>query len=118
MFMWGMYKMEKLKEKRAVRKWREIHGACDFDFKNKEINLIDGVILSIGSKNVKRHKIIGHKELSNGALEVLFSKNKLVKDKDYYANIWFEDVDGIIKYFKDIKKMLNSLGYKTSLYKK
>jgi len=112
--------MKKLSKERgqAMEKWKKKHGACEFDFKNKEINLTDGGIISINSRKVKRHKIVGYKKLPNGNVQVLFSKNKPIKDVEHYANIWFEDIDDIIKYFKDMKKMLNSLNYKTTLYKK
>jgi len=100
-------------KKKMIDKWIEKAGCCKIDLKNKEILLHDGALLCICSKDVKRHKIEGYKKLPNGCLEVLFSKNKSIKDKEYYADIWFEDVDWLISYFKSLKKLLNNMGYKT-----
>ncbi|MFA5993309.1 MAG: hypothetical protein WC796_06390 [Candidatus Pacearchaeota archaeon] len=110
-------KLSYKEKEKIINKWIQKRGCCKFDLKNKEIILHDGALLCICSKNVRRHKVTGYKNLPNGYLEVLFSKNKPIKDKEYYADIWFEDVDELISYFKGLKRVLNSMGYKTG-YKK
>ncbi len=103
-----------MNKKKIVKGWVEKNGCAKFNLKDKSVDFFDGGLFAIESKKVKRHKITGYKKLPNGCVEILFSKKKLVKDIESHANLWFEDIDDTINYFKRMKKMLNKLGYKTS----
>ncbi len=61
---------------------------------------------------------MGFKKLSNGNTEVLFSKKKCVNDSEHFITIWFQELDDTINYLIRLKKLLNGLGYNTSLKKK
>lgn len=99
---------------KLVRKWIREHGAASFDFKNHDVIFGDGGLFSIDSKKkmVKRAK--GFKKIKDSNMtEVVFTKKKYPITV-YQASMWFEDIDDTIDYFKDLKKLLNTLGYKTS----
>lgn len=100
-------KLNKLGEEWVIK-----NGACSFDFENKGVNLTDGGLFALVEKTIMLQKTRGFKKLPNGCSEVLFTKKKY-RTKIYEANIWFEDVDGIILYYKRMKKFLNDLGYNT-----
>jgi hypothetical protein len=100
-----------------VKEWINKNGACSIDLKNKEFTLYDGGLFEIQEKKVKRRKILGFKKLPNGGSEVLFSKNKCVNDIEHYMIVWFQELEDTINYFVRLKKLLNLLGYNTSLKK-
>jgi len=99
------------KNKIAVE-WIKNNGCATFDFKKRDILLWDGGLFSIVKEKVMRNKPIGFKKLPNKLSQVIFSKKKYPIE-DYKAIFWFEELDDLINYFKRMKKMLNSLGYKT-----
>ena len=108
-----------MNKKKASDKWITNHGACSFDFKTRNVLLHDGGLFSIEKKKTKMHKIVGHKNLPDGKVLILFSKKRIVPSEDYTAYLWFEEIDGTIAYFKSMKQMLNKLGIKTNYeYKK
>jgi len=107
-----MNKKQLEKLNKLAEKWVQKNGACSFDFKNRGVDLCDGGLFAIVEKTVMLQKVKGHKKLPNGCSEVIFTDKKY-PTKTYDANIWFEDVDGLIRYFKRMKKFLNDLGYKT-----
>ena len=102
-----------MNKKKEFDKWLIKNGCCRIDFKNKDILLSDGGLFSIITKKVRRHKVIGYKKLPNGNSQVLFSKNKPIKDIDYEVVVWFEELRETINYLKRLEKFLNKLGYKT-----
>ena len=126
--------MNKEKENKIIGEWIIRNGAAQFDTKNRNVILNDGGLFYI-EKNVKikpKTKMIlskapqtriinGHKQK---VFPVFFRKIKRngrqVKEKiEYYsANLWFEEIDDIILYFKKMKSLLNKLGYKTNYKKK
>ena len=105
-------------KKEIITEWINKNGACSIDLKNKEFTLYDGGLFGIQEKKVKRNKILGFKKLPNGCSEVLFSKKKCINDTEHYAVIWFQELDETINYLNRLKKLLNRLGYNTSLQKK
>ena len=101
-------------KKKIIEDWIIHHGAANFDLKKRDIILPDGGLFSIEKEKYKARKIIGHKKLPNGNVEILFSKKKLIPSERYKATFWFQELDETISYFKRMKKMLNKLGYKTN----
>ena len=110
------------KKRKIAESWRQKHGAASFDLKGRNIILHDGGLFSIEQKPVMRHKVIGFKKLPeinlNGkklkcSSEVIFSKKKY-KDTNFYVNLWFEELDETINYFKSMSRMLRKLGFDTS----
>jgi hypothetical protein len=106
------------KDKEIMEKWIEKHGACYFDYKNKDIILPDGGLFSIEKKKYKARKIAGYKKLPNGNTQILFSKKKIIPPETYKAKIWMQELDETIRYLKNIKRMLNKRGIKTSNIRK
>jgi len=106
-----------INKQKAFQKWLEKNGACNLDFKNRNIVLYDGGLFSITSKNVKRRRIIGYKKLSNGFSEIIFSKKATIKDIDHEAILWFEELRETINYLKRLEIFLNKHGYKTTYQK-
>lgn len=102
----------KINKNKLAREWVKNNGCADFDFKKRDILLLDGGLFSIVKEKKMRKKAIGFKKLSNGMSQVIFSKKKYPTE-DYKAVFWFEELDDLINYFKRMKKMLNNLGYKT-----
>jgi hypothetical protein len=102
----------------VIKEWISKNGACSIDLKNKEFTLYDGGLFGIQEKKVKRRKILGFKKLPNGCSEVLFSKKKCINDTEHYAIVWFQELDDTISYLIRLKKLLNKLGYNTSLKKR
>lgn len=105
----------KQKEKMADE-WRCSHGAASFDIKERNVILHDGGLFSIETK-VKylprtRFKPITEGPWKGGAKLVII-KGPKVRHEFHDAYLWFEDVDGMISYFKSMKRMLNKLGYHT-----
>lgn len=113
-----MKQADLLNKQKAFQKWLEKNGACNLDFKNRNIVLYDGGLFSIESKNVKRRKIIGYKKLPNGFSEIIFSKKATIKDIDHEAILWFEELRETINYLKRLERFLNKQGYKTTYEKK
>jgi hypothetical protein len=104
-------------KRKVIEKWIQNNGAADFDLKKKDIILFDGGLFSIEKEKVMRHKSIGLKKLPNSnCSQVIFSKKKYPAE-ELRAVFWFEELDETINYFKRMKKMLNSLGYKTGYAK-
>jgi hypothetical protein len=104
--------MDYRKRNKLAEEFYEKNGACNFDFKGRNIKLNDGGLFAIEEEKVMRHKQIGTKKLPNGMVEILFSKKKY-PTTEHNAWMWFEDVDEHINYFRRVKKFLNKLGYKT-----
>src|SRR4030042_4860474 len=100
-----------------IKEWINKNGACSIDLKNKEFTLYDGGLFGIQEKKVKRRKVLGFKKLPNGDSEVLFSKKKCVNDVEHFIVVWFQELDDTINYLVRLKKLLNELGYNTSLKK-
>lgn len=115
-------------DREKIEKWRSKHGCADFDFNKEDIFLLDGGLFSI-CKEVKikpKTKVIfgkfkktefkGKKIKSRELKFIPIRKNgKLIlEEEEYYkAMFWFEDLDETIKYLKSMKRLLNSLGFKT-----
>ena len=105
-------------KRKVIEKWIHDNGAADFDLSKKDIILFDGGLFCIEKYKVMRHKMIGMKKLTNSnCSEVIFS-NKKYPAEEFKATLWFTDLDETINYFKRMKKMLNSLGYKTGYGRK
>jgi hypothetical protein len=105
-------------KRKVIEKWIWANGAADFDLKKKDVILFDGGLFCIEPYKVMRHKMIGMKKLPNSTCsQVIFSKKKYPTE-EFKATLWFEDIDETINYFKRMKKMLNSLGYKTGYGKR
>jgi hypothetical protein len=104
--------MKKQNKNKIAREWIKNNGCADFDFKKRDVILWDGGLFSIVKEKVMRQKVTGFKKLPNGMSQIIFSKKKYPVE-DYKAIFWFEELDDSINYFKRMKKMLNSLGYKT-----
>lgn len=103
-----------LKNKRKIiNKWIENNGACSIDLKTKNIILHGGGLFSIDKKKIMVSKSIRHKQFPDGGSEVIFSKAKK-PSYIYQAHVWFNELDETINYLKRMKKMLNSIGYKTN----
>lgn len=105
-------------KKEIVDDWISKNGACSIDLKNKEFTLYDGGLFGIQEKKVKRGKFFGLKKLPNGWSKILFSKKKCVNYTEHYAVVWFQELDETINYLTRLKKLLNKLGYNTSLKKR
>ena len=105
-------------KKEIIEEWTHKNGACSIDLKNKDIILYDGGLFGIEEKEVMRHKILGTKKLGNGYSEIIFSKKKTEKDTEHYITLWFQELDDTINYLVRLKKLLNELGYNTSLKKR
>lgn len=112
-------------QRKIVENWKQKHGCATFDLKGENIILYDGGLFSIEQKPVMRQKVIGFKKIPEiningkkikGCSKVIFSKKKY-KDNYFYVNIWFEELDETISYFKSMRKMLNDIGFATN-YKK
>lgn len=108
-----MKKVITKKDKKIMENWIKGHGACYFDYKNKDIILPDGGLFGIEKKKYMARKIIGYKKLPNGNSQILFSKKKLVPSEKYEAIMWMQELDETISYFKSMKRMLNKIGIKT-----
>lgn len=108
--------MVKMNKRKIVDQWIQKNGAASFDLKNRDIILYDGGLFSIEKKIVLRHSVKGFAKPIGGLSRVIFSKKKYPTE-ELEAVFWFGELDDTIKYFKSMKKMLNSLGYKTD-YKK
>ena len=109
-------------KKKIVESWRQKHGCATFDLRGRNIILHDGGLFSIEQKPVMRNKVIGFKKFPEmningkkigGFSKVIFSKKKY-KDKESYVNLWFEELDETISYFKSMSRMLKQLGFDTS----
>jgi len=101
-------------KRKELQKFLEKNGCgVSIDFKHGDILIPDGGLWSIEAKKVKRHKIVGYKKLSNGSMQVLFSKKRIVKDVDYEVCIWISELRDTINYFKKLEKLLNKMGYDT-----
>ncbi len=96
-----------------INNWIINNGAASFNLEHRNIILYDGGLFSIEAKNIRTHKILGTKKLKDGTHEVLFSKKRITKDKEYKATLWFEELDETINYLRRMKRMLNKLGYNT-----
>ena len=68
-------KIVKLNKQKVIKQWIQDNGAASFDLKNEDIFLWDGGLFSIEKEKFMRSKVIGHKKLPNGMVEILFSKN-------------------------------------------
>ena len=110
----NFHKLNK-KQKEMCIDWVGKHGCACLDFKNRDIILHDGGLFSVDKKIVKMRKATGKfKKLPNGYSQVLFTKKKYPTEI-YDAVLWFEDLDDTIRWFKSLKRLLNSLGYKTNI---
>ena len=115
-------KIKPAKEREKIAEsWRQKHGCATFDIKGRNIILHDGGLFSIEQKPVMRYRAIGSKKIPEmninskklkGGSKVIFSKKKY-KDTDFYVNIWFEELDETINYFKSMSRMLRKLGFDT-----
>jgi hypothetical protein len=85
-----------------------------FDFQQHDIILTDGIIWNI-EKEIKRlNKVKEVKPTSQrGIYQIQLTKHKY-KTECYKCRIWFEELDNLILYFQNMKKLLNQLGYHTS----
>ena len=110
-------------QEKIAEKWRQQHGGTTFDLKGRNILLHDGGLFSIEQKPVMRPRVTGFRKILEiningkkikGGSEVIFSKKKY-KDTDFYVNIWFEELDETIAYFKSMSRMLRKLGFDTSM---
>lgn len=110
------------KKQEIIEEWIKNHGCATFDLKGRNIIMHDGGLFSIEQKPVMRNKIIGFKKLPEiningkkikGGSQVIFSKKKC-KNTDFYVNLWFEELDRTIAYFKSMSKMLRKLGFDTN----
>ena len=114
-----------LKQKRKIiNKWVSNHGAAEFDLKSRDIIFFDGGLFSIEKKTKKVPRtrvLISKKPNERGNYPVKFIKVKgpKITQEDYKAYVWFEELEDTIQYLQSMKKMLNSIGYKTNFeYKK
>ena len=113
-----MKKLSLKKKEEIAKEWVKNHGAASFDLEKRDIILHDGGLFVIEAKKIKLRKIIGYKRYPNRISEVLFSKKKIISSVEYTAVIWFEELDETIAYFKNMKRMLNKLGYNTGKKRK
>jgi hypothetical protein len=104
-------------KRKRTEEWINKNGACSIDLKNKEFTLYGGGLFAIEEKKIKRRKFLGFEKLANGYLRILSSKNKCVNDKEKFIVVWFQELDDTINYLTRLKKLLNALGYNTSLKK-
>jgi hypothetical protein len=100
--------------KKTMDLWIKNNGACAFDHKNKNILLYDGGLFSIEKERKRSRKIVGYKKLTNGMIEVLFSKTKPIWVEEHKAILWMEELDETIDYLRKMKNMLNKLGIDTN----
>ena len=113
----NFHKLNK-KQKQMCIDWVSKHGCACLDFKNRDVILHDGGLFSIDKDIVKMHKLTGKfKKLPDDCYQMLFTKKKYPHET-YDATLWFEDVDDTIRWFKSLKRLLNSLGYKTQIKKR
>ena len=114
--MFDFYKLNK-KQREICKDWIYKHGCASLDFKKRDVILHDGGLFSIDKKIVKMQKATGKfKKLPNGCLQLLFTKKKYPAEI-YDAVLWFEELDITIRWLKSLKRLLNSLGYKTKTSK-
>jgi len=111
-----------LKQKEKItEEWKLQHGAASFDIKEGNVILHDGGLFSIETKvkylSRTRFKPITEGRWKGGA-ELVNIKGPKVRHEFHDAYILFEDVDGMISYFKSMKRMLNKLGYRTGFNEK
>jgi hypothetical protein len=104
--------MKTSEKNKLVRQWIREHGAVKFDFKEQDIILQDGLLFSIDKEIKKLHKIKRAKPTFDGKFAVELTKQKF-KTECYQCRIWFQELDSMIEYLKDMKKLLNTLGYST-----
>jgi len=109
--MWAI-EMKKEDKNKLVRQWIREHGAVKFDFKEQDIILQDGLLFSINKEIKKLRKIKNAKPTFDGKFAVELTKQKF-KTECYECKIWFRELDSMIEYLKDMKKLLNTLGYST-----
>jgi len=100
-------------KKQVTEEWIANNGACRFDLKNEDIILPDGGLFSI-EKIIKMRNRSRLCKLKNGGAILKTIKGKKVKYEDYEAVFWFTELDETINYLNRMKKMLNSIGYKTN----
>lgn len=98
----------------TMNKWIMNHGACTFDVKDFDIILHDGGLFSIEKRKIMLPHAVGRKKLSNGMVQILFSKKKYPAERTF-ARLWMIELDNTIRYFVSMKKMLNNIGIKTNL---
>lgn len=109
------HKLKKWQKRKCIE-WVGRQGGACLDFKNKDVILHDGGLFSIDKKKIKIPKTKGFKKLPNGQCQVIFTKKKYPHEC-YDAIMWFEDVDSTINWFKSLKRLLNSIGYRTNMKK-
>lgn len=109
-----------LKQK-IVEKWTENNGCASFDLKEKQIIFHDGGGFSIEKiiKYLPRHRWKPIKEGSlKGGAEMVEIKGPKVRHEFYDCYSSFCDLDEKINHLRRMKKMLNDMGYKTTLWDK
>jgi hypothetical protein len=105
--------MKNIEKNKLVRQWIRDHGAVKFDFKDQDIILQDGLLFSIDKEIKNLRKIKRAKPTSDGKFAVELTKQKF-KTECYQCRIWFQELDEMIMYLQDMKKLLNNLGYLTN----
>ncbi len=117
-----MAKKLTLKNKRKIiDKWIEKNGCASFDLKDKQIIFHDGGGFSVEKriKYLPRHRWKPIKEgPSKGGAEMVEIKGPKVRYEFYDCYYSFCDLDDTINRLRRMKKMLNDIGYKTTLWGK
>lgn len=101
-------------KEQIIDDWIKNNGAASFNLEDRNIILYDGGLFSIDVKSIRTRKMVGTKKLENGGQQMIFSKKRIIKDKEYKAILWFEELNETINYLRRMKRMLNKLGYKTN----
>jgi hypothetical protein len=108
-----------MKKKKEAEKFLQENGCgIKFNFKERSVDIPSGGLWYIepNLKKVYRRKYL-FEELPNGNHEIRsYTKWWLPKEWESTpeVNVFFEEIDEIIEYFKKVKKLLNKMGYKTN----
>ena len=107
-------------KQKVIDKWIEKNGCATFDLKDRQIILHDGAGFCIEKeiKYLPRHR---RKPITEGPLKggvrIVKIKGPKVKHEFYSCYYSFEDLDETINHLRRMKKMLNSIGYRTEWMK-
>lgn len=108
-------------KQKIVEEWTKNNGCATFDLKEKQIIFHDGGGFSVEKriKYLPRHRWKPIKEgpLKGGA-EMVDIKGPKVRYEFYDCYSSFCDLDEKINHLRRMKKMLNDIGYKTTLWDK
>jgi hypothetical protein len=92
--------------------WCKKHGCAKIDVKSRDIWLTDGGLFAVEPYKAMLPKFLRFKKLPNGMSRCIFSK-KETPHTLYKIDLWVEELDETIAYFKSMQRMLRKIDLKT-----